>query len=260
MKEEYDLFLREAILMARAAGDIQLEYFRSRHFSISTKQNESDVVTEVDKKCENLIRSAIHEKFPCHGIISEESGYENSDREWCWVVDPLDGTTNFSQGLPAFSVSIALEHHKEAVVAVVYAPYLDELFHAVKGQGAFLNGDSIVCSRKWNIKEVVAATGVPYDKLDNPDNNLKEINSVVPNVRGVRRLGSAAIDLCYVAAGFFDAYWELNINRWDVAAGTLIALEAGAKVSSIRENRNVSILVSSPGIEKEMKALLGLLY
>jgi len=251
-------FLQEAISMARSAGEIQLEYFRSSHLDINTKLNDSDVVTAADKACERLIRSIIHEKFPLHGIIAEESGLENADREWRWVIDPLDGTTNFSQGLPVFSVSIALEHNEEPVVAVVYAPYLKEFFHAVKGEGAFLNGKTIHCSDKNNISEAVVATGVPYDKLTNPDNNISEIMNVIPRVRGVRRLGSAAIDLCYVAAGFFDAYWELNINRWDVAAGILIASEAGAKVSSIRENRNYSILASAPSIDIEMHKLLGI--
>lgn len=257
MKPEYLSFLQNAIAMARAAGDIQLEFFRTTHLDTHIKQNDSDVVTAADKACEKLIKDMIHEKYPAHGIIAEESGSENADREWRWVIDPLDGTTNFSQGLPVFSVSIALEHNGKAVVGVVYAPYIGELFHAVRAGGAFLNGKRIYCSHKLRLSEAVVATGVPYDKLTNPDNNIKEITSVIPQVRGVRRLGSAAVDLCYVGAGFFDAYWELNINRWDVAAGMLVASEAGAKVSSIRENRNYSILACVPGIEAQMRCLLG---
>lgn len=257
MDKDYRLYLETAISMARAAGDIQLGYFRSPTLSMDTKLNSYDVVTVADKESERLIKSVINEKFPDHGIISEESAPEHADREWRWVIDPLDGTTNFSAGLPIFSVSIALEHNAEAVVGVVYAPYLGELFHAVKGGGAFLNGKPIRCSAKQNIDEAVLSTGIPYDKLTNPDNNIREVAKIAPLVRGVRRLGSAAIDLSYVAAGFLDAYWELNLNRWDVSAGTLIAKEAGACIRSIRDNRNFSILASCPPLFAEMERLLG---
>ncbi len=239
-------FLNAAISMARAAGDIQLEYFRTSHLDIHTKSNTYDVVTAADKASEKLIKGYIHENFPSHGIISEESADEHADSEWRWVIDPLDGTTNFSQGLPVFSVSIALEHNQEAVIGVVYAPYLGELFHAVKGEGAFLNGKKIKCSSKSSLAEAVLATGIPYDKLTNPDNNVRELSLMAPLVRGIRRYGSAAIDLCYVAAGFLDGYWELNLNRWDVAAGMLIAHEAGAITHPIRTNRNFSIMASNP--------------
>lgn len=242
--------------MARNAGDIQLDYFRTSKLDIHTKQNDSDVVTAADKACEKLIKDTIHSKFPGHGIIAEESGEEDASAEWRWVVDPLDGTTNFSQGLPMFSVSIALEHNGEAVVGVVYAPYLGELFHAMKDGGAFLNGKPVECSGKALISQAVIATGVPYDKLKNPDNNIAEISKMIPIVRGIRRMGSAAMDLCYVAASFYDAYWELNLNRWDVAAGSLIAREAGAGIISIRENRNYSLMAACPGLFEEMKRLL----
>lgn len=248
--------LEDAIAMARAAGDIQLSYFRGSSLDILTKQNDYDVVTRADKESERLVMSMIKEKYPDHGIISEESGSDHAEREWRWVIDPLDGTTNYSQGLPVFCVSIAVEHGGEAVVGVVYAPYLGELFHAVKGQGAFLNGKEIHCSSKNEFPKAVLATGVPYDKLANPDNNIKEISRIAPLVRGIRRQGSAAIDLSYVAAGFFDGYWELNLNRWDVAAGSLIALESGAVVESIRDNRNHSLMAAAPGIAEDLRTLL----
>lgn len=254
--ENYSAFLEAAIIMARSAGNILMDYFRSSSLDIRTKLNDSDVVTAADKASENILKSIVHEKFPDHGIISEESGAEHAGKEWRWVIDPLDGTTNFSQGLPVFCVSIALEHNGEAVVGVVYAPYLGELFHAVKGGGAFFNGNKIKCSDKISLSETVAATGMPYDKLYNPDNNLREIINVAPNVRGVRRMGSAAMDLSYVGAGFYDAYWELNVQRWDVAAGLLIAKEAGAITLSLRENRNFSVLVACPGIYQQIKNLL----
>lgn len=253
---EFNDYLEVALSMARSAGNVLLEYFRGDSLEIQTKINDSDVVTAADKASESLIRKTIHEKFPGHGILAEESGEESGESEWRWVVDPLDGTTNFSQGLPVFSVSIALEFRGEAVMGVVYAPYLGELFHAVKGCGAFFNGRSISCGHKTRMSEAVLATGMPYDKKVNPDNNLKEIVRIAPEVRGVRRMGSAAVDLCYVGAGFYDAYWELNLKRWDVAAGMLIAREAGAMTESIREDRNYSVLASSPGLMNDMRTYI----
>lgn len=256
MKMELSKLLQQAISMARAAGDVQMEYFRSSHLNIETKSNTYDVVTAADKASEKLIKDYIHTEFPTHGIISEESADENAGNEWRWVIDPLDGTTNFSQGLPTFCVSIALEHNEEAVVGVVFAPYLGELFHAVKGGGAYLNGKPIRCSQKKSLAESVLATGIPYDKLTNPDNNIKEVTEVAPLVRGIRRLGSAAMDLAYVGAGFLDGYWELALNRWDVAAGMLIAREAGAKLVSIRDNRKFSIMAAGQNIAEELMSHL----
>lgn len=249
-------FLNAALYMAEMAGNIHLNYFRKGDIQQTTKLNDSDVVTIADKESEAAVLSYIREHFPSHGIISEESGRSHEDREWRWVIDPLDGTTNFTAGLPAFCVSIALEHNNEAVIGVVYAPYLGECFYAVKDGGAWFNGRPIHCSDKTEISKAVVATGMPYDRNDNPDNNLVEISKVALRVRGVRRMGSAAIDLCYTAAGFFDAYWELNLNRWDVAAGQLIAKEAGACIDSIRIGRNHSVLASNPFIRTTMLEML----
>ncbi len=253
---EYTQYLEEAISMARAAGNVQLDYFRSGRLDTHTKLNDSDVVTAADKASEKLIISTIREKYPDHGIIAEESGTYAPDKEWRWVIDPLDGTTSFSQGLPIFSVSIALEHFGEAVVGVVYAPYLGELFHAMKGEGAFLNGKPIHCSSKDALSNSVIASGLPYDKRENPDNNLKEISGIAPDVRGFRRMGSAAMAISYIGAGFLDAYWELDLKHWDVAAALLIASEAGARVGNIRENRNYSILVTNPPLFQLMNRYL----
>lgn len=250
-------FLAAAFAMAEEAGKIHMNYFRTAGLKLKTKQNDSDVVTIADKQAEAAILGYIRTHFPTHGIISEESGRDNDDREWRWVIDPLDGTTNFSMGLPAFCVSIALEHNRESQIGVVFAPYLGECFYAVKGTAAWLNGREILCSVKAKLSEAVLATGMPYDRNDNPDNNLREICTLAMMVRGIRRMGSAAIDLCYTAAGFFDAYWELNLNRWDVAAGQLIASEAGAVIESIRNDRNHSVLASCPALYRSVrKALL----
>ena len=242
--------------MAAQAGEIHMRYFRMSDLQQSTKLNDCDVVTIADKEAEASILNFIHQHYPTHGIISEESGSEHDDREWRWVIDPLDGTTNFASGLPAFCVSIGLEHNGETVLGVVYAPYLKECFYAVKGAGAWLNGRAIRCSRKSELSKAVVATGMPYDRNDNPDNNLAEICRMALQVRGIRRMGSAAIDLCYTGAGFFDAYWELNLNRWDISAGALIASEAGAVIESIRTNRNSSLLASNQPLHQTIRKIL----
>ena len=249
---DYNEYLEYAICMAKLAGEVHLKYFRSDNLSMQTKINDYDVVTAADKESESVIIEMIRSKYPNHGIIAEESGVINEKSEWNWIIDPLDGTNNFSQGLPVFCVSIALEYKGETIVGVVYAAYLDELFYAIKGMGAFFNGKKISCSDKNNFSESVLATGVPYDKLENSDNNLKEIGAVAPYVRGIRRMGSAAIDLAYVGGGFLDGYWELNLKHWDVAAGQLIALEGGAIIKSIRPDRNYSIMAASPLIYHDL--------
>lgn len=254
-----NIYLSAAIDMAKEAGRIQLSYFRSEHLGLETKLNVYDVVTEADKESERYITDTIKRLFPSHGIIAEESGEYNPESEYKWIIDPLDGTTNFSQGLPVFSVSIALEYLGNPIIAVVYAPYLEEMFYSVRGEGAFMNGKRISCSKKNDISMAVVATGIPYDKKMNPDNNIKEISVIAPEVRGLRRLGSAAVDLCYVAAGFFDAYWELNLKHWDVAAGSLIAREAGVEIIPIRENRCHSILAVIPSLKRQMLDLLDIL-
>lgn len=254
--KDLTVFLDFAVKIAREAGKVQMQLFRDSELNITTKQNDYDVVTSADKASEKIIIDSIRKQFPNHSILTEESGEISGNSPYRWVIDPLDGTTNYSQGLPVFSVSIALEYQGETILGVVFAPYLNEMFHGFRGGGAFLNGEPIHCSSKLNLEEAVVSTGLPYDKKINPDNNIKELGKVATRVRGLRRIGSAAMDLCYVAAGYFDAYWELNLNLWDVAAGSLIAKEAGAKIFSIRENRNKSILASSPAICDDMLEIL----
>ena len=256
LAESETRLMRSALEMAEMAGRIHMRHFRREGLEQAVKLNDSDIVTIADREAEAAVLAYIRERYPSHGIISEESGRDHDDREWRWVVDPLDGTTNFSAGLPAFCVSIALEHNRETCLGVVFSPYLGECFYAVRGAGAWLNGSAIRCSDKAELSKAVVATGMPYDRNENPDNNLAEISRMALRVRGVRRMGSAAIDLCYTAAGFFDAYWELNLNIWDISAGQLIAEEAGAKVESIRSDRNHSILASSPNLYGAVREVL----
>lgn len=248
--------LADARQWALAAGEIQLGYFRSDRLDIRAKLNDSDVVTAADKAAERLIIDSIHAKYPTHSILSEESGADSHDSPYRWIIDPLDGTTNFSAGLPLFSVSIGLEYRGEMLLGVVYAPYLREMFHAVKGCGAYLNDTPIHPSSTDRLSHAVVATGFPVDKDTTPDCNLDNVARVLPLVRGMRRLGSAAIDLCYVAAGYLDAYWELNLHAWDVAAGSIIIAEAGARLTHFRHDRNLSVMASNPALHQAILPLL----
>ena len=246
----------DAIAWAREAGEVQLKYFRSSHLNIRAKFNDSDIVTEADKASEQVIINNINRTYPQHAILSEEMGGNAIESDYRWIIDPLDGTTNFSNGLPLFSVSIAVEYRGEVIVGVVYAPYLDEMFHALKGGGAWLNGKPIAPSGKESLSHSVVTTGFPVDKDTTTDNNLDNVSRVLPRVRGMRRLGSAAIDLCYVAAGFLDGYWEMNLHTWDVAAGQLIVQEAGACYSHFRTDRNISVVAATPLIFETLYSLL----
>lgn len=253
---ETDKLLDDAMAWATEAGQELLSYFRSDNLQIAAKLNQSDIVTAADKASERIIIGHINERYPDHSILSEESGETARNHHTRWIIDPLDGTTNFSQGLPQFSVSIAIERDGETIIGVVYAPRLGEMFHAVKGKGAWLNGKPIAASTKTSLAQSVVATGFPVDKDTNPDNNLAATSRVLPTVRGLRRLGSAALDLSYVGASFLDGYWEINLHEWDVAAGELIATESGAKVTRFRDDRNVSMLASAPAIHNALLTLI----
>lgn len=255
------LTLHSMILFAQGvaleAGETLLQYFRNPNLKITPKTNEADIVTEADKASEEIVINAISREFPEHAILSEESGRSgNLESEWTWVIDPLDGTTNFSEGLPAWAVSIGIEHHGIPVGGVVFAPYLHEIFVAEKGKGAKLNWHDIHCRKNNRMERAVVATGFPIDKNINKENNMDNLARVLPDVRGIRRLGSAAIDICYVAAGYLDGYWEMNLHRWDVSAALCILEEAGGKSGEFRTDRNVSICCASPGIFTQLYSML----
>lgn len=248
--------LLNALSWVREAGAVQLQYFRGDRLDIHTKLNESDIVTAADKASEALLIDRIRTAYPDHSILSEESGDNGGDGVYRWVIDPLDGTTNFSAGLPIFAVSVGIEKDGERVAGIVFAPYLDELFHAVKGEGAYLNGKAIHVSDNSLMARAVVATGFPIDKNVNPDNNLDNVARVLPEVRGLRRLGAASVDICYVAAGFLDGYWEMNLHEWDVSAGLLILSEAGGKYTHFRTDRNVSVITGSPAVHDRLIELV----
>lgn len=253
--EDNASLLQCAIDIAMAAGKLQLQKFRSRHLEMETKSSLHDVVTEVDKECEQLIISRISEAYPNHSILAEESGmHQKADSEWEWVIDPLDGTNNYSQGLPIFCVSIGVRRHGVTQVGVVYAPKLDELFTAVRGEGAQMNGKMIHVSRKTDFDHCIFATGFPYDKgtANSIDNNLDNVCRMLPQLRGLRRMGSAAYDLCCVACGMLDGYWENNLKPWDACAGSLIVEEAGGIIRPFRDDRCISIAAGNESVVTQL--------
>ncbi|GHV64713.1 inositol monophosphatase [Bacteroidia bacterium] len=256
MNMENKLNLQEtlafAVHCAQEIGKIHLSYFRCDNQEATTKSYVSDVVTRADKESEAYFLAEIAKRYPDHAVLGEESGMHSATGDYCWVVDPLDGTNSYSQGLPVFSVSIALQYRGETLLGVVYAPYLSELYTAIKGEGAFLNGDKIHVSKKTELDVSVLGTGFPYDKAVNPANNIDNFAAIEPYLRGIRRMGSAAYDLCCVAAGWLDGYWELNLNLWDMCAGALMVEEAGGVVRSFREDRNISIVTGNKVIVEKI--------
>ncbi len=217
--------------LALAAGQIQRERYETG-LQINTKSATIDLVTEVDKACEALIIEGIQSVFPDDAILAEEGGGQDAaNAEWRWIIDPLDGTTNFAHGFPRFCVSIGVERFDQRTIGIVYDPLLDECFEAVAEAGAWLRERRLRVSDEADFGQALVATGFAYDVHTSDDDNLESFRKVVKTARGIRRDGSAALDLCYVAAARLDAYWELKLHPWDVAAGYLILEEAGGRVT-----------------------------
>jgi myo-inositol-1(or 4)-monophosphatase len=223
--------------LARQAGAILREYFE-RPRAANHKSTSIDLVTEADAKSEDFIVSALRQQFPDHHITGEEGGGYGPPPDqaaYHWHVDPLDGTTNFAHRFPVFAVSIALsDAHLNPILGVVYNPIFEEMFKAWRGGGAYLNGRRLHVSQTRNLSEALVVTGFPYDRWTAVENNVAEWGHFVVRSQGVRRVGSAALDLCYVAAGRCDVYWEHGPNPWDVQAGILCVWEAGGRVSDYR--------------------------
>lgn len=262
-----DKILKDAISMAEKVGEIHMDSFRSKSLEMDTKTSIYDVVTRVDKESEALLVKEISRKYPDHNIIGEETGkHMHEGAKWSWVIDPLDGTNSYSQGLPIFCVSIGVKYEDETQVGVVYAPYLDELFTAVRGRGAIMQQglcmgelmppDKLHVSAKTDLGQCVVASGFPYDKATNPANNLDNAMRVIPLVRGFRRMGSAAYDLCSTAMGTIDAYWELDLKEYDACAGALIVEEAGGVVVPFRDDRHISIIAGPEPLVSQLQKLV----
>lgn len=230
--------------LVKKIGRYQLDNF-NKTLEVECKSSENDLVTNVDKTSEKKIITFIKEKYPSHSIIGEEGANVDKEGNYRWIIDPLDGTNNFAHGFPIFTISIALQYEGEIVLGLVYYPVQDEMFYALKGEGAFLNGNKINVTMIDKVDHALLATGFPYDKASDPDNNLNHLNRLLPKIRGLRRTGSAAYDLCNVARGSFDGYWEIKINLWDIAAGKLIIEEAGGKVLLVVKDKKYKVVAGN---------------
>src|SRR5262245_22832999 len=254
------LFLSTAIEAVIKAGDIQMAFHHSG-FQVS-KKGTIDLVTEADIAVETMFRKLIAERFPDHTILAEEFGQEAATRgaSHCWVFDPIDGTNNYAHGLPIFCSSLALEVDGRPVIGAVYDPTRRELFVAERGGGAFLNGEPIRQSEATTLLESMLVTGFPYDIHKRIAEIVGLFGEFVGQARAVRRLGSAALDLCYVAAGRMDGFWEQDLKPWDIAAGALILEEAGGRVTNWKgdlfSSRSAEVLASNGRLHDAMLGLI----
>jgi myo-inositol-1(or 4)-monophosphatase len=251
-------FLEKAQALALQAG----QYQRSRLWTPVNVElkGEIDLVTEVDRSSEELLVGDLQKAFPDHDFLAEENLYPQKGSSHKWIIDPLDGTTNFAHGFPWFAVSMALEIDGEVVLAVVYHTMMAEMFTAVKGEGAYLNGARIRVSCRSPLRSSLLATGFPYDSATDPENNFTHFMNFQMGCRGIRRAGAAALDLAYVAAGRIDGFWECKLKPWDVAAGQLLVAEAGGRVTGYGGEHylpyNHRIVASNGLIHDEMLAVL----
>ncbi len=253
-----DRYLDIAREIATEAGQTAMTHF-GRRLDIRHK-GVIDLVTEADLAVEQAILDRLRRAFPDHGFLTEENGRQAADREFVWVVDPIDGTTNFAHGYPLFCVSIALRHRGETIVGVVNAPAMGEMFTATRHTGARLNGDPIRVSERKTLVDSLLTTGFPYNIREESTDVITDLHRFMVRAQGIRRDGSAALDLCYVAMGRFDGFWERRLHPWDTAAGALIVTEAGGRVTRFDGGAHSifdrEILASNGHIHEAMMAVL----
>ncbi len=244
---------KQTLLKAIDAAAAEIRRFNDTHFKVSSKAGGlNDLVTEVDHASEKAIIEVIRQEFPQHYILTEEAGALPQDSEYKWIVDPIDGTINFAHHIPICAISIGLEHNGSMVLGAVYNPFMNEMFVAEKGNGATLNDKPISVSEKREVASACLVTGFPYTYLDEPNGPLQVFERFIRKGVPVRRLGSAAIDLCWVACGRFDGFWEHKLQAWDSAAGFLMVEEAGGAVSNMQGG---PYSVYEPGIIASNKAM-----
>lgn len=249
--DEYLEILEKVKSWVREVGQIQLEGLK-QSLTVDWKSSEYDLVTNIDTRSERELISRIKAEYPEHGILSEESGSTGEDSEFLWIIDPLDGTVNYAHGFPVFTISVALQYRAAVILGVVYASALGELYEVVEGHGAYLNGVRLQVAQVNELNKAILATGFPYDKASDPENNLNYFNHLVPQINGVRRTGSAAWDLCNVAAGRLNGYWEFKVNRWDIAAGTLMVAEAGGELIYLPSKKGIGLIAGNPNICRQI--------
>ncbi|MBI4652275.1 inositol monophosphatase [Candidatus Desantisbacteria bacterium] len=251
-------FESTAITAAMEAGKLQRDNY-SKHNNIFYK-GRINLVTEINIESERIIKNTILKRFPDHSIMAEESEEKVASTQYKWIIDPLDGTTNFAHGYPCFCISIALEKDGDIILGVIFDAVKKELFTAKKGEGAFLNGEKISVSKIDKLTESLLVTGFPYDIRENPDNNLNYFFAMSMAAQAVRRDGAAALDLAYIACGRFDGFWELKLAPWDIAAGILMVEEAGGTITGLKGQPitllSQEILASNSKIHAEMMEVI----
>ncbi len=256
MNKEF-LVLQECL---KTAGRIAKRHLGKVSYHLKAKDN---LVTQADVACQKAILQIIKKNFPQHDFLAEENGLKNTGSDWKWVIDPIDGTTNYAHTMPHFSVSVALAYKNDIVLAGVYDVCMDEMFLARKGKGATLNGKKIHVSSVSKLQNALLVTGFPYVRENRMDELLNRFKNFILSCHDIRRLGSAALDMCWVAAGRFDGYWEDSLNPWDISAGKLILEEAGGKVTDYAgkkwkklETFGSQTLASNGKIHREMFAII----
>lgn len=248
--------LKQTLIEAAQAGAAEIVRFFNKEFQVSNKEGVNNLVTEADHASEKAILSVINNAFPDHQVLAEETGEIIQDSEYKWIIDPIDGTVNFAHGIPLNCVSIAIEKNKEIIFGAVYNPHLHEFFLAEKGAGATLNNKPIRVSEQTETKKACLVTGFPYTYINMPNGPLEIFERFIRKGVPVRRLGSAAIDLCWVACGRFDGFYEHKLEPWDSAAGYLIVEEAGGKVTDFNGDKfsvyQHRVLATNGKIHEEM--------
>ncbi len=254
--------LTTAVKAARRAGSVINRGARDLDMLTVTAKGPKDFVSDVDRAAEAAIVETLHATYPDHAILAEEGTARgaNATAEHLWIIDPLDGTTNFLHGFPQYCVSIALQHKGQITQAVVYDPVRNDLFTATRGRGAFLNDRRIRVSRRQHLKECLIGTGFPFRDVGRLDLYLQMMRAMTLEAAGIRRPGAAALDLAYVAAGYYDGFWEVGLNPWDVAAGSLLIIEAGGLVGDLEGEGTFlyggQVIAANPRIFAQMVKLL----
>ncbi|MBF0424162.1 MAG: inositol monophosphatase [Magnetococcales bacterium] len=248
--------LNVAVRAARAAGREAMMFFKRRHELVIDPKGINDFVTTADIAVEKEIIRQLHKAYPQYGIMAEETGRNSSLSGWRWIIDPIDGTTNFIHGLPHFAIAIALANDQELHAAVVYNPATDELFTAERGRGAFLNSQRLRVTRSIRLDQCLLATGFPVNQPDRVRQHWRAVEELLVASRGIRRLGSAALDLAFVATGRYDGFWEPVLQPWDIAAGILLVTEAGGLVTDFAGGQGFllsgNVIAAPPAIHRLM--------
>ncbi|AKL97562.1 inositol monophosphatase family protein [Endomicrobium proavitum] len=255
---KFSKYAQTALAAANAGADVLMKYYQ-KTLNVEYK-GITDPVSQADKNSQKAVIKVIKDIFPQHGVLAEEDGVNEIKKDYCWIIDPLDGTVNFVHGVPLFCVSIGLKYKNEIIVGVIYSPVMKEIFIAEKGKGAYLNGKRIKVSDTSKLIRSLAVTGFPYELEGRRKRVFGNFENIVSCAQGIRRLGSAALDMAYVACGRFDFFWEETLKPWDIAAGIIIVKEAGGIVTDYNGTKNYfsssTLLAANKKLHKQVLKIL----